>query len=63
MRAAIASIVAFLILAAKYIFNIEISDELGGQITDLAVTIITAGTTLYGIVKGIIKLRKRTQAK
>jgi uncharacterized protein (DUF697 family) len=58
MKAVIAPVVAFVILVIQRVFGIELPAEFGGQVTDIIVTIVTAATTLYGIVKYIIKLIK-----
>lgn len=47
----IAPIVAFLIVAIKLIFGVELPEELGGQITD----VIVVAASLAGVVYGIFK--------
>lgn len=47
----IAPVVAFLIVAVKVLFGIEIPDEIGGQVTDAVVLIASLATVVYGIFK------------
>lgn len=47
----IAPIIAFLIVAIKVIFGIEIPAEIGGQITDVIVVVASLATVVYGIFK------------
>lgn len=47
----IGPVIAFLILAVKLIFGIEIPVEIGGQITDAVVLVGSLSMVLYGIFK------------
>lgn len=47
----IAPIVAFLIVAIKVVFGIELPAEIGGQVTDAIVLVASLATVIYGIFK------------
>lgn len=47
----IAPIVAFLIVAIKLIFGVEIPDEVGGEVTNGVVNGVTLAVVIIGIFK------------
>lgn len=50
-RTIIAPIVAFILIFIKIVFGVDIPDAVGGQITDVILSVITLGTLVYGIFK------------
>ncbi|WP_426455471.1 hypothetical protein ACP26L_36255 (plasmid) [Paenibacillus sp. S-38] len=58
-KTVIAPIVSFLLVAVNLFFGIEIPAEVGGQITEYAVT----GVALFYVLKGIIENHRKEQPK
>lgn len=50
-KTVIAPIIGFLALTLEWLFNINIGEELQGQIADFIINGVALGAVLYGIIK------------
>lgn len=59
-KSVIAPIVGFMALVVQWIFNIDISEEVQGQIADFIINGAALGAVLYGIFKNHFDNIKKT---